>query len=285
MDDILRLANFTFSRGCPYDCSYCCNSAFKKIYSGKGKFIRFRSVQKALDEIALVVEKYRPKDLYFDDACFNKNSTWFENFCIEYPKLFDIPFYCNTRPELFNERVAGLLKSAGCKGINIGIESGSESLRRKVLNRKMDNEQIINTFRIAREYGIETGSFNMVGIPGENPSQFSETIKLNQIINPDRLQISIFYPYPGSQLGELCRQNGYINFEKIKSVNSYLYDTVLKLPDFPPSEIIKSARWFHYNVYKKHSLRKALWCLMSSFVSSKIALSNSEFLTICSVKL
>jgi len=268
--DILNYTNFTFSRGCPYNCSYCCNSTLKSIYKGKGAAIRFRSVANALEEIGLVVERYHPHHLFFDDDTFVKNGRWLEEFCSEYPRHFNVPFSCNARPELITRKIAGLMKSAGCAGIIIGVESGDEALRKQVLNRSMTDKQIIESFDIARESGLQVSSFNMIGIPGETPAGFQKTIKLNQIIRPDTIQLSTYYPFPGSALGDMCYEKGYIKEEVLSSTYNYFEESVLQLPDFSNADINRLRRRFQYNVYRKYSLKKALLSLLSSVLPARL---------------
>ncbi|MCX5715303.1 MAG: radical SAM protein [Candidatus Omnitrophica bacterium] len=230
-------ANFMFSRGCPYSCSYCCNSTYHRIFRGKGNMIRHRSVSKAIEEIRLFLGKYKSKMLSFDDDCFNKKPQWFREFCAEYKNNIGIPYTCNTRPELLDSETARMLKGSGCRKINIGIESGDETLRRTVLNRNMRDEQIIAAFNYAKEAGLETMSFNMIGFPGETKESIQSTVNLNKLIKPTYAQVSVFYPYAGTPLGELCREKGYI--EKESSLFSYIGQGVsaLNLPGLSKKEI------------------------------------------------
>ena len=247
-------ANFTFSRGCPYSCSYCCNSAFHKIFKDKGNKIRHRSVSKALEEIELFSEKYNSDVLSFDDDCFNKNPGWFKSFCSEYKEKIGIPYTCNTRPELLDSESAKLLKESGCKKINIGIESGDERLRRSILNRNIKDEQIIRAFDHARENELETMSFNMVGFPGETRESIKKTVELNKKIKPTYVQVSVFYPYAGTPLGELCREKAYIEDEK--SLFTYFGEglSVLRLPGLSKKEIKDSFFRFDLDVYDNNSI-------------------------------
>jgi tetratricopeptide (TPR) repeat protein len=156
---------------------------------------------------------------------------------------------------LINDEICKLLKDAGCEGIAIGIESGSEEIRKKVLNRKMSDELIIAAFKAAKKTGLKTSSFNMVGIPGETPEDFQKTIELNRKIMPDQMQLTIFYPYPGTRLGDYCFDKGYV---KANHHPNYFEETVLNLPTYPPERIKKDSHLFHFEVYKDFDIDRAL---------------------------
>lgn len=232
------------SRGCPYSCSYCCNHMFKKIYKGLGKYVRFRSVSNVLDEIKELTKKYDAKVLNFQDDSFTLNHKWTKEFCGAYKKEFDIPFWVNTRVDVINEEIIKDLVNAGCKGIRVGIESGNEELRKKILKRDMTNEEIRRFFSFTKKYGLETYTCNMIGIPGETPDMIDETIQLNREIAPNFLQFSVFHPYPMTELYDLCINDGYYNG---KDTLPTYYDkrSILKLPTITQEEIADSYDRFY----------------------------------------
>lgn len=258
---VLNYPAFSFSRGCPFECSYCCAPKFRSIY-GQNK-IRFKSITRVMDEIGGLVKKYNPSYLIFDDDTFMKSQQWFGDFCAEYPRRFKLPFYCNTRPELVTREVCVKLKDAGCRCLSIGIESGSPRVRKEMLNRHLTDAQIINAFRFARDSGLETASFNMVGIPGETPRDFQDTVRINQQIVPDVAQISIFYPFRGTRLGDLCYEKGYVGK---KSQFTYFSRSILDLPSFPRRKIESSALFFNYEIYKKSDLTMSLRELFRNYL-------------------
>jgi len=261
---LLRLshsvAEFMGGRGCPYNCSYCCNSILKSVYNGKGPYLRIRSVENVLAEIRDVTEKYNVKIIEFHDDTFTLFPQWIEEFCEKYPKEFDLPFWCNARVETMNRQILTSLKKAGCQQLHIGVESGNEWLRQTVLKRNMTNQQIINAFKNAHELGIRTLSFNMVGIPFETPEMVEETIQLNKLIQPDVIFVSIFYPIPNTELWNMCEQNKYLTQNH---VYSYFEDhTTLDLPTMSKQQITqlyhkfynmaleKAMKTFHPTAYK-----------------------------------
>jgi len=230
-------ADFLAGRGCPYSCTYCCNYAIRKIHEGKGRYVRIRSISNVLEEIKRVTDKYGSlvKELSFDDDTFTLMHGWVKEFCEAYGKEFDHPFSCNARVDTVNKEVLAALKKAGCDIIKIGVESGNEWLRRNVLKRSMTNEQIIKACKTAHDLGLKVHVFNMIGLPFETSSMIEETIELNRLIAPDRVQTSIFYPYPKTELYEICKEEGFLT-DKYKK--SYFDDgTTLNLPTLSQEQI------------------------------------------------
>ncbi len=251
------IALFMFTRGCPYNCSYCSNDALSRIQ--QGKYVRFRSVDSCIQEIKGVISNYKVKSLYFNDDIFTLNKEFVFEFCKKYRAQIHLPFDINARVETTTSEVCKKLKQAGCRRINIGIESGNPYIRNKVLNRKMSNEQIIDAFSIARQAGLKTKSFNMVGFPHETPQHFQDTVKLNAKIKPDSVILSIFDPYPGTKLGDECRSMGWIDSKRMRRELVPRTDTILNLPDFSRKKILKCYKEFAYNVYRDQSLVKAIF--------------------------
>ncbi len=259
---VLNYPALMFSRGCPYNCTYCCNNSLRNLYKGKGKYIRTKSVRQAIHEVDTFIHNFNPPALNFDDDTFIKNIEWLYAFLDEYKKLTNIPFNCNTRPETINEDLCKKLKEANCNIISIGIESGSEQIRKKIMKRHMSNSAIRNAFDVLKKHNIKTSSFNMVGIPDETYEDYRETVKLNREIAPNRMQISIYYPYLGTDLGNYAKEKGMLP-ENSGFSHSYFSASILNMRQFPKWKIKCSYLFFHFNVFKKKSIFKALYYLVS----------------------
>jgi radical SAM superfamily enzyme YgiQ (UPF0313 family) len=254
VDSDFGQASFIFSRGCPFNCSYCSNHAFHQLYGEP--YVRFRSVDKALAEIEQVASRYHFKTIVFDDDTMTADIDWLKGFLDGYRQSFHYPFDLNIRVETVEENLFRLLKESGCRKVSIGVECGNEKLRKDVLRRRMNDREIIECFNQARLAGLKTKSFNLIGFPGENSLTFRDTIRLNQIINPSSLILNIFYPYPGTDLYELCREKDYLGEERENFRERD--DTILNLPDFPRKDILKFYRQFGYLVYLRNHLWKAM---------------------------
>jgi len=216
---------FMASRGCPYNCAYCGSPAMKQLYGDK-RYIRFRSVASLLEEVETVVRNF-PQVEYnvFHDDLLPMKKKWFADFTREYRSRIGLPFEMNCHPNLMDREIARMAKSAGCSLIRFGIESGNEHIRRSVLDRPVSNRRIIDAFSCCDEAGIQTLSYNMIGLPFETRHQVLDTIKLNARVRPKVAHVSIFYPFPGTKAYDMCEREGFLTD---KHIDSFYEDSVLE---------------------------------------------------------
>lgn len=201
------IKHFISSRGCPFNCSYCFNESYAEIYKGKGKRVRFRSVDNLLDEIEQVIQ-VPTKFVYFQDDIFVLNTNWLKKFSEKYKERIRLPFHCHTRANLVTEEIVRNLKNAGCYSVHIAAESGNENVRREVLNRNMTDKQIYDAVILLKKYGIKVMLQNMIGLPFTTLKNDFETLELNIKCRPDYAWASIFQPYPKTELGMKCLKEG-----------------------------------------------------------------------------
>ncbi len=253
-------ADIIVSRGCPFSCTYCINPFLSKLYGNSYRHLRYHSVDYVLGEISSLVENYPVKSIFFRDDIFPPSTIWLREFAEKYPKNFNIPFLCGTRVELVTREVCTLLKNANCFYLGIGIESGSEKIRREVLNRPMTNQQIVDAFRTAKEAGLNVGSFNMVGLPLETKKEMQETVALNRKVKPDLLAVSIFTPYPGTELQKWCKQRGWIKKCDIPSIHRA--KSIMKYPQVSGRNIVWWWKTFRFRVFLRSNIYKAFLLLL-----------------------
>lgn len=243
---IANRPSLQLSRGCPYDCSYCCNNNLRRIYAGKGQYVRKKSVERAMQEVRSFVSRYRPAELNFDDDTFVKDKRWLAGFLERYRQEIALPFNCNTRAETVDAELCRLLKRSGCNVVCIGIESGNEEFRRKVYHRNMGDQVIIRAFELLHEHGLSTYAFNIVGAPGETWAHYLDTVALNRRVRATSWQITTFYPFPGSELYNVARENGFLTEGY---TDSFVSRSLLKMRQFPVWQIRLAALTFDYRVW------------------------------------
>ena len=231
-------------RGCPYKCSYCVNPFLKKFSENKGPLVRLRSVDNVLKEIGEIFRAYtRIDNILFQDDTFTLDRAWLKEFSDKYKRQFKIPFWCNTRIEAIDGEKVNCLKQAGCIQINVGIESGNYHIRKSVLKRELTDSQIIEACSLIKKQGIKLASFNMLGVPYETIGSIKETIELNRKIQPDSIFCSIFYPFPGTELYDLCKKNKWISKREVSSF--YESVSVLDLPTISSKQVS-----YYYSIFK-----------------------------------
>ena len=245
-------ADFMVGRGCPYRCTYCINNQL--IDGASGHYVRLRTVTNVLQEISEVLTRYNGiESICFQDDTFAIRKKWLAEFCDHYKREIALPFVCNIRADRADVELAQILADAGCQEVRIGVEQGNEELRYKVMKRKMSNQKIMDTFRIFHDVGINTFAFNMIGIPGETEETIKETIALNRALRPNKMHVSIFRPYPGTELHDLCIRENYV---KDISIESYFQPiSTIELPTLSKKKIEYWYRLFRPAVY----MPKLLW--------------------------
>lgn len=238
-------ASFITSRGCPYKCSYCHNHFLQDLYRGKGPYIRYRSIEDVIKEIKDVISTYKIAKLIFSDDMFTLNKKRIMEFCESYQKEVGLPFYCQTRANAVDEEIFTALKRAGCKEVHMGIETGNDYLRNKVLKRNMSRNVILRAFELARKTGLRTGSFNMIGIPYETEKTLQDTININREAKPDVLVCTILMPFAQSMVRQICTEN---NWKVNEITESYYNAGFIEQPSISNRKLIAYQRLFELYV-------------------------------------
>ncbi|MBI2630426.1 radical SAM protein [Candidatus Pacearchaeota archaeon] len=195
------------SRGCPYNCIYCASKVMWK------QRVRFRSAENVLEEIDLLVNKYKVKEILFYDDHFLLNKNRLVKICEELIKRrYDLTWCCLSRVDSIEFETLKLMKKAGCHMISFGVESGSQ----KVLDSMEKNvkvESIIKAFDICKKAGMNTKASFIFGAPGEDYESIRETQKVIKRILPDYIWLFIMTPMPGTKLYKLHEETGIVSDE------------------------------------------------------------------------
>ncbi len=206
------------SRGCPYCCSFCCNAALRDLYRGKGKYLRLRSVENILAEIAHVREKMpRLRLLRFWDEIFPVRREWVEEFTIRYPREIGLPFEIWGHPQHLQETNIKKLVAAGLQKIVVGIQSGSPYVRKEIYNRHETQERILEGSRILADAGVPVVVYNFIfNHPWETAEDLQETLALcRSLKKPFRLQLHGLSLLPGTAIRRMTVGKGARTREEI----------------------------------------------------------------------
>jgi len=220
-----------------------------------------RSPENILREVAMLYKSYPHRNIYFEIETITLNKPWLLELCNQLAAFnstqeHPVFFGCNFRisPQSLDENLFVAFEKANFNRINIGLESGSERIRHEVLKRNYSNDDFLHAVSLARNHGMKIHVYNMIGLPGESLSDHKETILLNRRSQPEGHYTGIFYPYPGTELYDVCLQQGLIS--KVLDTKKERMQSVIELPNFSKKQIRRAYEWFDYNVYSGY---KPLW--------------------------
>ncbi|MEP6673919.1 MAG: radical SAM protein [Ferruginibacter sp.] len=189
----ISMVNVNTMRGCPYSCKWCSRAVYGSSY-------RRRSPKLVVDEIQWLKENYAFDMIWFVDDVFTINHKWLREFADEVQERnLMVAYEIITRSDRVNDEVLQLLKDSGCARVWIGAESGSQKII-DAMDRRVQVQQVRESIRQVKKFGMEAGTFIMLGYPGEDESDIRETLTHLKYSNPDQYTITVAYPIKGTPL-------------------------------------------------------------------------------------
>ena len=190
-----RIASVLSGRGCPFHCIFCTGD--RDVFGPK---VRKRSAQNVLDEINLLVDQWSIDFVKFADAEINTSISWLKDFCNQKQiRKITVPWGANVHARMMYQDVLYSMKTANCREIWVGVESGSRRVLAE-MNKGVTIEMIENVFKWARACGIRTRAYFMTGFPTETREDFEKTLRLAERLDADVYGMTILCPFPGTQL-------------------------------------------------------------------------------------
>jgi anaerobic magnesium-protoporphyrin IX monomethyl ester cyclase len=178
------------SRGCPYNCAFCCN-----IF---GRKVRFRTSYNVNLELEELQNKYNYNAvmIYDDEFFLNKKRDIEICNCFKKRKML---WRCFTRSNMVDEKLIETAAKSGLREILLGIESGSNHIL-KTVNKGTTVEMNREAIRIIRKYGIRVKLAMILGLPSENLKTLQETDDFLGSIEFDDIDFSILQVYPNTDI-------------------------------------------------------------------------------------
>jgi len=189
------IAPILTSRGCPFTCTYC---GGPKIFGHK---IRRHSIDFVMKQIDILVKEYGIKEIDIEDDNFTFDREYVLEFCRKViERNYGINFTCpnGVRLDTFDDEVLSLMKKAGFYTLDVGIESGSDNVR-KHMRKNLSVETIKNKIKLIRKHGFNVVAFFIIGYPTETLEDIKKTIKLACELDLHRAKFSFFKPLPGTE--------------------------------------------------------------------------------------
>lgn len=194
-------ATIISSRGCPYQCSYCDRSVYRRSF-------RFNTAEYLYDHMAFLKGKFGVRHIFFYDDLFTFNRDRIEKFCgLLREKPLNMTFNCAVRVGHADDALLAMLKASGCWMVSLGIESGAPEILARHKTRVDFNEMQTTVQRIQRA-GLRAKGLFMMGLPGETEETINVTTDFINGLDLDDMNMTKFTPFPGSPLYQTIYEEG-----------------------------------------------------------------------------
>ena len=182
-----RFTVFEGSRGCPFRCTFC----YKDMY---GPY-RAKSSARLIAEIEDAVERHGVRNAYFADLTFTIDKGLVLDLCDAIvTRGWKLRWACQTRLDLLDEPLLTKMRDAGCRLIEVGVESGTEAIVRGT-NKYIPPKTITDGIRAMRRLGIESVAFMLLGLPGETAADMRRSLRAVRKIGPTYVAFNVVVPY------------------------------------------------------------------------------------------
>jgi radical SAM superfamily enzyme YgiQ (UPF0313 family) len=245
-------APIMFSRGCPFNCTFCSNAVWKVCKP----LLRVRSPKHVADEIEDLVNRYGINEIYDCSDEFNNNIENAIAICEELIKRGlhkKIAWKTQLRAFPLPEKLVKVMAESGCWYVNLGIESGNpETL--VGIRKFITLDQVESALKLLKKYNLKVqGLFMLYNVWEDKDGKlaFEDTLKTQNTLNfakslinkglLDFIGWSLTTPYPGSSLYDIALRHKLIKPELIGQWSMWLKSEryVMNLPRVTSKDMLK----------------------------------------------
>lgn len=196
------ILTYVAARGCPVDCNFCANHVIRRMYDASpARFVRVKPVDYVIDEVKHARSTHPSlKAVFFHDDIFGIGNEWTREILERWGPEVGLPWGCNLVMSQATPEFVSSLAAAGCRHVQIGVESGCAFIRNEVLDKRIEESLIHDVLARCKEAGIMVKLYAMMGLPEETRARFVESVKGFARFCPDMIQIQVWEAHEGSDL-------------------------------------------------------------------------------------
>lgn len=231
-----QLGNLFGSRGCPFKCAYCSSHT---IWTRK---VRYRTPDSVVAEMKRLRSDFGVERFSFLDDTFTMNRKWATSICHRMrQENIDVRWGCYTRLDVLTEPLLETMQAAGLAEMDVGIETGSQRMA-DFLQKDIHLDRVREMAAVLNRRRVNWNAFIMMGLPDETREDMQATVDFIYEVKPVRCILSVFTPYPGDRLFDLCKARGWIPDKPDWSRFSHHSPENCFVKDIPKAEFEKLVR-------------------------------------------
>ncbi len=250
------------SRGCPYRCGFCSSTYHW------GLRYRTRPADQVLAELRDLKTRYRIGEIKWeDDNVTGDKKRAREIFSGMVEQKLNLHWNTPNGIAIYtlDREMLALMKESGCYEITVAVESGDPWVLKNLIKKPVDLNKTAEMIKVAKQLGIGTNGYFIIGFPGETREQIMNTINYARSLELDRMYIFMFTPLPGSPFAALVMENGKLPKDYDFEAPANYFKSTLQFSEVPPGELLKIHRSAFWSVnlafLYKHPVRsfKKYW--------------------------
>ena len=244
------------TRGCPFQCTFCSNPTMWTT-----RYV-MRNPKEIVDEIEWLIEEYGTNNIDFADLTAIVKKDWVLAFCKELKaRGIDIPWQLpsGTRSEALDDETVQAIFETGCRFLVYAPESGSaETLA--LIKKKVNLENLKKSVHFAIAAGHTVKINLVIAFPGESRRSMLQPVRFGigmAFAGAHDCNVSIFAPYPGSELYDLLRSRG-----EIADLDDDYFNDLLVQFDFTRAQV------YNDNIRPMEAVFYRVFCMAAFYLLS-----------------
>ncbi len=202
------------TRGCPFECTFCSNTALKHLYRDKGKWVRLRGNESVIAELEARTSRFPTIEAVniVDDLFLVRPEEALAEFARLYVERINLPVELDAFPTTVTPGKIEILRRMPISLVSMGIQSGSEDTLFNLYKRRTPIGKVADAIRMLSESRIPAEYHYIINNPFEPRANVEETLRFaaRHHRGPAIVRVFPLALYPGTPLHERAVTDGVI---------------------------------------------------------------------------